>query len=423
MTVPLQNLLRRIAIRAMLATERLQSGVVYNPLSAPMSLDPYPKYGELRTKDPVHWSILAHSWVFSRYEDVDAILRDHRRFSNNPRNRRDPRRLQPSTSFPRRNILFLDPPDHTRLRSLVNKAFTPGAIEALKLHIREIIEKLLDQIEDPASFDVMEAVAHPLPVIVIAELLGVPPEDRVRFAGWSHRLARTLEPMISEEETQDALQAANHFGDYFRGIIDERRAKPRPDLISALVAAEELGDKLDQNELLLMLRLLLVAGNETTTNLIGNGLLALMRHPRQMQMLREEPSLMESAVEELLRYDSPVQVDARAALEDMKISSRHIKRGQGIIALIGSANHDPEVFSHPERLDITRKEASNIAFGRGIHHCLGAPLARIEARIAFEAMLRRFSEIRLATDLPLFKDNLVLRGLEALPVAAKKARH
>jgi pimeloyl-[acyl-carrier protein] synthase len=420
MAVAPRILLRPLAIRALLAREWWRSGVIYNPLSPPMYCDPYPTYAALRAKDPVHWSTLAHAWVFSRYEDVDAILRDHRRFSNDARNRHIPRGLRSSTAFPRRSMFFLDPPDHTRLRALVNKAFTPGAIEALKPDIQRIMEKLLDQIEDPASFDVMEAIAQPLSVLVLVKLLGAPPEDRVRLAGWSHRVARTLEPTAGAAEDQHATQSAHDLDDYFRGIIAERRAQPQPDLISALVAGEDMGDKLNQNELLMMLRLLLVAGHETTTDLIGNGLLALLHHPKQMHLLREEPNLMESAVEEFLRYDSPVQVDARAALEDMEIRGRQIKKGQGIIPLIGSANHDADVFSHPEGLDITRKQASNISFGRGIHYCLGAPLARIEARIAFEALLRRFSDIRLATDRPPFKDNLALRGLKALPVVAKR---
>ncbi|MBI3326071.1 MAG: cytochrome P450, partial [Nitrospinae bacterium] len=245
MPVSVQTLIRPIAIRAMLAKEWWQSGVTYKPLSARFYLNPYPKYTELRSKDPVHWSILANAWVFSRYADVDAILRDHKRFSNDPRNRLNPRTLSAAMLSPRGpSMLFLDPPDHTRLRSLVNKAFTPHAIEALKPRIRQIVEELLDQIADAASFDLIEAVAYPLPVIVIAELLGVPAEDRARFTAWSHRRARTLEPMITGREVEDALQAAHDLDAYFLGIINERRAQPREDLISALVAAEEAGDKL-----------------------------------------------------------------------------------------------------------------------------------------------------------------------------------
>ena len=420
MALGLQSHLRHLAIRALLVGEWWQSGVVYNPLSSPMHVDPYPTYAALRAKDPVHWSPVANAWVLSRYKDVDAVLRDHRRFSNDARQRRIPQGFRSATVFPRRSMFFLDPPDHTRLRGLLNKAFTPGAVAALTPHIQEIMETLLGQIADPTSFDVMQAIAQPLSVLVLARLLGVPAQDWGRLAAWSHRVARTLEPTTSAADEARAVQAAYALDAYFRDLIDVRREQPQADLISALVAVEEVGDGLNQNELLMLLRLLLVAGHETTTDLIGNGLLALLRHPQQCRILREAPDLLESAVEELLRYDSPVQVDARAALEDLEIHGRPIKKGDGILLLLGSANHDADVFRHPARLDITRQEASHLSFGRGIHYCLGAPLARLEARIALAALLRRFADIRLATDCPPFKDNVALRGLKALPVVATR---
>ena len=419
MVIALQNQLKAVVIRALLAREWWQSGITYNPLSPAISLDPYPTYAVLRAKDPVHWSTLAHAWVLSRYEDVDAILRDHRRFSNDARHRQLPKGLRSSTAFPRRSMFFLDPPDHTRLRALLNKAFTPTAIETLKPYIQEIMEQLLDQLGEATSFDVMPAIAQPLSVLVLARLLGVPSEDWVRLAAWSHRVARMLEPTASTADEREAVHAAYDLDDYFRSLIGERRAQPQPDLISALVALEDVSAQLNPHELLMLLRLLLIAGHETTTDLIGNGLLALLRHPQQLQLLREQPSLMESAVEECLRYDSPVQVDARAALVDMEIRGRHIKKGHGILPLIGSANRDADVYSDPEKLDITRKQPGNLSFGRGIHYCLGAPLARLEARIAFEALLQRFSHMRLAIDHPPFKDNLALRGLSALPVTVR----
>jgi cytochrome P450 len=384
--------------------------------------NPYPTYAALRAKDPVHWSPVMDSWVFSRYEDVDAILRDPKRFSNDARTRQSPRARRAGTvGTDDPSMLFLDPPDHTRLRALVSKAFTPRAIEALTPRIRTIMEELLDHIENPASFDAMEAVAFPLPVIVIAELLGVPTEDRAQFRVWSDQRARALEPNMTASEREIAVDAGHKLDAYFLRIITARRAAPRDDLISALVAVEEAGDKLTEQELLILLRLLLVAGNETTTNLIGNGLLALLRHPEQMQTLRRDPRLMPAAVEELLRYDPPVQLDGRTTLEDVEFAGRRLTKGQSIVLLIGSANRDPDVFSHPERLDVSRSEASNISFGRGIHHCLGAPLARLEGRIAFEAMLERFAELRLLTPQPPFKDNIVLRGLQALPVGTRPA--
>jgi cytochrome P450 len=252
----------------------------------------------------------------------------------------------------------------------------------------------------------------------MAELLGVPSQDRAQFKIWSNQRARALEPTIKPHEVQDAIRAGNALDAYFQDIINARRKEPHQDLISSLVDTEESADALSQHELLVMLRLLLVAGNETTTNLIGNGMLALLQHPEQVQLLRDTPSLMPAAVEELLRYDPPVQVDGRTVLEDVEIVGRQVRKGQGVVVLIGAANHDPEVFTSPERLDITRKEASNVSFGRGIHHCLGAPLARLEGRIAFEALLERFVDIRLGTDRPSFKDNIVLRGLKTLPLRA-----
>lgn len=271
-------------------------------------------------------------------------------------------------------------------------------------------------------FDLMEAIADPLPVIVIAELIGVPPADRAQFKVWSDKRARTLEPTITSREREAARQAGEELDEYFLGIIAQRRAEPRDDLISALVAVEEEGDKLTEREMVVMLRLLLVAGNETTTNLIGNGMLALMQHPEQLHLLREQPDLMPTAIEELLRYDAPVQTDIRTALEDVELAGRQIRKGQGVLMLIGSANRDPEVFTDPDRLDLTRNEASHIAFGRGIHHCIGAPLARLEGRIAFEMLLERFEDIHLLTDRPQFKDHVVLRGLASLPTGARPAR-
>ena len=420
MPVSLRAVIRPLAIRAMLAREWWQSGVTYNPLSPRVYHNPYPTYAALRAKAPVHWSPLMHSWVFARYHDVDAILRDHKRFSNDPRIRQSlqARRASPGDlSDP--SMLFLDPPDHTRLRALVSKAFTPHAIEALTPRLGVIMRQLLDQIKTPTGFDLMEAVANPLPVIVIAELLGVPQEERAQFKVWSDQRARILEPTMTAREREQARDAALALDAYFLTIINARRIEPRDDLISALVAVEESGDTLTEHELLIMLRLLLVAGNETTTNLIGNGMLALLHHPDQMQALRQDPGLMAAAVEELLRYDSPVQVDGRTALEDMEIGGRHITKGQSMTLLLGSANRDPDIFSHPERLDITRDETSHISFGRGLHHCLGAPLARLEGRLAFEMLFERFTELHLLSDRPSFKDNVVLRGLEVLPVGAK----
>ena len=418
----LRKIVKPVAIRAMVAREWWQSGVTYNPLSPSVYTDPYPTYERLRDKDPVHWSPLLDSWVFSRYKHVDSILRDHKRFSNDTRKRGNPSHIDESFDLNNQpSMLFRDPPDHTRLRALVSRAFTPAVIEGLAGHIRTIADDLLDQIDDPSGFDLMEAIAAPLPVIVIAELLGVPIEDRPQFQIWSRHRARGLEPNITDRERRLVTESGQELDTYFLKIIEQRRQEPQDDLISGLVAAEEAGDKLSQAELLAMLRLLLIAGNETTTKLIGNGMLALLRNPDQMEALRQSPDLMPSAIEELLRFDAPVQLDVRVALEDVEFDGREVKKGEGIMVLLGSANRDPEVFSEPDRLDLARREANHISFGRGIHHCLGASLARLEGRLTFEAIMERFGDLRMQTDRPVFRDNIILRGLDVLPVSARKA--
>jgi cytochrome P450 len=347
------------------------------------------------------------------------VLRDHRRFSSN--------RRKAATYFPDPlgdeliSLLSLDPPDHTRLRSLVNKAFTPRRIESLRPRIEQTVDDLLGAVNDASPFDIIQTLAYPLPVIVIAAMLGIPPEDRDRFKVWSDDLARTLEPTMSAREGQRAVQSVRELKSYFSTIIDERRRQPRSDLISDLVAVEIEGDKLSHDELLALLILLLVAGNETTTNLIGNGLLALLRHPQQFQRLRENPALIDSAVEELLRYDSPVQTDSRIALTDIVIRGRQIKKGDVLLLLIGAANRDPDMFANPDQLDIARSENSYISFGRGIHHCLGAPLALLEGQIAFRKLIEHFADIRIAAT-PRFRDHVVLRGLRSLWVEVARVK-
>ena len=417
----LGNAIRSLVIDTLLLRERWGSGADYNPLSAEMAQDPYPAYATLRERSPVHRSRLMNAWVFSRYADVDTVLRDHRRFSNDPRKRDLNRRQQATLPGPDDyTMLFLDPPDHTRLRALVNKAFTRRAVNALEPHIRGLMDSLLEEV-DPNGFDLMEAVALPLPVIVIAEMLGVPPEDRARFGTWSKQRARLLEPTITPREREVAARAGEAFNDYFRPIIQARREEPESDIVSALARAEDQGEVLTEHETLNMLRLLLIAGNETTTNLIGNGMLALLRNPHELERLRADPSLIPAAVEELLRFDSPVQTDFRGALEDCEVNGAPVRKGENIVLLIGSANRDPAEFAEPDRLDIGRSESSHISFGRGIHHCIGAPLARLEGRIVLEVLLERFASIRLLDERPAYRGGVVLRGLESLPIAAVPA--
>ena len=415
-----KELIKPVVIKGLLLKERVQSGSVYAPLDDGFQQDPYPAYRALRAKDPVHWSELSRGWVFSRFEHVDAILRDHERFGSDER-RAGGAAPEYTPPFPEgRSILVVDPPDHTRLRGLVARAFTPRAIAEMEPRIKQIVDDVLADVPDNESFDIMEKLAYPLPVRVIAEMLGVPAEDQDRFKEWSDRVARILEPTITPGEMSGAVAAAEELSDYFRGIIALRRSAPQDDLISRLIAAEEDGEKLSMDEMLAMLRLLLAAGNETTTNLIGNGLLALLRHPDQLRRLQSDPSLVDGAIEELLRYDGPVQTDGRTVLEDIELEGKKLKRGQRAVLLIGSANRDARVFERPNALDITREGPAHVAFGRGIHHCIGAPLARREGRIAFTALVEHFREIRLVNAKPRFKNSVVLRGLRSLPVTVER---
>ena len=417
----LSQAMRFLVVNALLVLERWQSGVAYNPMSAALVQNPYPTYAKLRARSPAYRSRLMKALVFSRHEDVNAILRDHARFSSNPQKRKA--LGVTSIAIPDdTSILFLDPPDHTRLRSLVNKAFTRPAINALEPRIRVLMGTLLDDIEKPDGFDLMEAVAIPLPVIVIAEMLGIPQQDRAQFKIWADQRARLLEPTLTASERTIADEAARQLDGYFLPVIENRRTEPRADILSGLAHAEEQGDTLTEGEMLSLLRLLLVAGIETTTNLIGNGILALLRHPDHLQALRDDPGLIPAAVDELLRYDSPVQMVLRVALEDCSTNGVPVNRGEDVLLLIGSANHDPDVFENPGQLDFHRPKQDHISLGRGIHHCLGAALARLEGRIAFEMLLERFDSLRLLTDRPAFRDNVVLRGLESLPISAKRAK-
>jgi pimeloyl-[acyl-carrier protein] synthase len=388
-----------------------------DPFDPAIHPDPYPTYRRLRELDPVHWSLPHGVWFLTRHADCDALLRD-RRFSAERE-----RTLQAGRAGARnrpvyRSMLFLDPPDHTRLRTLVSKAFTPRMVEALRPRIRSIAAELLDRAAATDEFDLVSAFAYPLPVTVIAEMLGVPVEDHARFQEWSAILAQNLDPMDATA-TADADQvhdARAALFAYLGAIVEQRRREPRDDLITALVAVEERGDVLSLTELLMMCNLLLIAGHETTVNLIGNGVLALLQHPDRLERLRAQPDLAPSAIEELLRYASPVQFTARVALEDVRIDGHPIRAGQPVVAMLAAANRDPAVFADPDRLDLERDPNPHLAFGRGIHHCLGAPLARLEGQIAISLLLERFPRLRLAGE-PVLRPNLVLRGLERLPVA------
>jgi cytochrome P450 len=418
---------RGMAVKVLLVRERVESGVTFDPVSGGARQNPYPMYAKLRGKDPVHRSRLTQGWVLTRHADVQMVLRDPR-FSAVRANSTAMQTLNfdESSHFYRwfsKSLLAIDPPDHTRLRTLATKAFTPRAVEAIRPRIEQVVDELLAAVEPSGRMDVIRDIAYPLPVIVIAEMLGVPPDDRDRFKAWSDALGEALDPLVGAEALRRADRAALEIGDYFRGIIAERRVEPREDLLTALIAAREEGDRLSEDELLAICVLLLAAGNETTTNLIGNGLLALLRHPDQLRRLREEPDLIEDAVEELLRFDSPVQLTNRIAMEDLELDGRQIRKGDDVVLVLGAANHDPEQFPNPQLLDVGRGGLRHLAFGMGIHFCLGAPLARVEGQIALRAIVERLHGLRLATREPAWRPTVTLRGLKSLPVTFEPGRH
>jgi cytochrome P450 len=391
--------------------------VTFNPMDPEFLANPYPMYHRLRAEDPVHHSPLGF-WVLTRYEDVVAALRD-------PRLAKEAIAGFIAARFgapvPQMGLSMLDrdPPDHTRLRSLVSKAFTPRVVETLRPHIQQIVNGLIDAVQEDGSMDLIEQFAYPLPVIVICEMLGVPVKDHERFKGWGLDIARGLDAILLPPDSdvgRRAVAGRHALAGYFRALIAERRAAPRADMLSALIAAEEAGDKLSEDELLATCTLLLVAGHETTVNLIGNGTLALLRHPEQLRRLRENPGLIGTAVEELLRYDGPVQRTARIPSEDVTINGHTIAKGEMVMPFIGAADRDPAQFPQPDRLDLGRTDNRHIAFGWGIHFCLGAPLARVEGQIAINTLLQRLPKLRLDTDKPEFRQSLTLRGLRALPV-------
>jgi cytochrome P450 len=390
--------------------------LLFNPLAPEFLADPYPHYRRLRDEDPVHESPLGF-WVLTRHDDVAGMLRDPR-FGRKGFERILAARFG-DAGFDL-SMLFRDPPDHTRLRTLVSKAFTPRVVEQMREHIQQIVDGLLAAIAPAGAMDLVADFAYPLPVAVICEMLGVPGGDRERFRDWTVHIARALDAIAlptEPEVVERGLAARRALADYFRELMAARRRRPRGDLLSELIAAEEQGDRLSEGELMATILLLFVAGHETTVNLIGNGTLALLRHPDQLRRLREEPTLLPAAVEELLRYDGPVQRTGRICSTEVQVGGRTIPANSVVLGLIGAANRDPAVFPDPDRLDVGRAENRHLAFGWGIHFCLGASLARLEAQIAFGTLLRRLPRLALATAAPEWRPASALRGLRALPVA------
>jgi cytochrome P450 PksS len=394
-----------------------------NIVSAEFKADPFPFLARLRASEPVYRTTLPDKtpvWLLTRYDDVNALLRDER-FTKNRRRaltNEQQRKLPWTPPMFRpleRNMLDLDPPDHTRLRSLVHKAFTPGLVEQMRSRTQRVADELLDRVMSRDEMDLIKDFALPLPMTIITEILGVPAKDEDKF----HRWSQAVVSLTSPSPTLRVLPGVWKFIRYLRQFFKVRRREPQDDLVSALIKAEEAGDKLNEDELLAMVFLLLIAGQETTVNLIGNGTLALIENPDEMSKLRGDPSLSKPAVEELLRYTAPVLMTSeRYALEKAVVHDVAIPRGEMTLGVIGSANRDETVFDKPNELHITRDPNKHLSFGQGIHFCLGAPLARMEAQIAFTTLLRRLPNLRLnnPSHSLRWRPSMILRGLESLAV-------
>jgi len=399
----------------------------FNPLDPRLRTDPYAVYRELRDEAPVYWQPMMQTWILTRYQDNLDVLRDHTAFSSQ-RTRAKNALVQQLESYRLSSgplgttptMLSIDPPAHTRMRSLANKAFTPRVVERSRPHIQQIADELLDALPQPGSLDVVADLAVPLPMIVIAGVLGVPVADRERFKAWSSDIAASLGGPFQPQDVLDrARDASNAIADYFRDLIAKRRSEPHDDLLSALIAAEEQGDLLSEDELIATCILLLIAGNETTTHLIGNGMLALLRNPDERRRLQADPSLVETTVDEMLRYEGSVQMTSRIVDHDLEFRGQSFEEGQVVLLLLGAANRDPAQFPDPERFDAARRPNRHLAFGHGIHYCLGAPLAVAEAQIAFQTLLRRLPEPEPAFEEPEWSASFVLRALKRLPVKSK----
>lgn len=399
---------------------------LYDPRHRDVIADPYPAFRRLQDEDPAHPSEVLGGWVLTRFDDVKAGLGDPRLSSDRitpflEHHARAERPAREGLDALARLVplwaVFTDPPRHTRLRGLMNKAFTTRAVERVRPRIVALVDDLIDRARPRGRMDVVRDVAYPLPITVIAELIGVPPEASDEFKRWSDDLAVFIGSALSTPDKYErAGRSISAMAEYFRRLIVARRAQPRDDILSSLLAAEERGDVLSEDELVATCIMLLFAGHETTTNLIANGLLALLRHPAEAEALRAAPGLAAAAVEEVLRYDGPTQAMVRVALEDITVHERRIRRGDRVFLLLNAANRDPRRFADPDRLDIRRPDNRHVAFGAGPHFCLGAPLARLEAQIALPALLTRLPGLSLEREAPEWLPSLVFRGMRALPV-------
>jgi cytochrome P450 len=383
--------------------------------------NPYPFYDFLRDEAPVHWAMPPGAWLLTRWKDCHAVLRDPR-FSNDSRNWslyqvffKDAGETPAARIIAHTAMLFIDPPDHTRLRTLVKQAFAARTVGSMRPYVQRVVDDLLGRVDNGHEMDVVADLGYPLPTTVICEMLGIPAADRERFREWTAEAMPFIDPVMKPAAVRGVNDALVAFHAYFMDLIEQRRGRLGDDLLSALLRAEERGDRLTVDEVIGTCILLLIAGYETTANMIPNGLLALLRHPDQLRRLREDPALGRSATEELLRFDSSVQMAKRIPVEDVEIGGREVRKGAMVWCVVGAANRDPEQFQDPHRLDVGREDIHHLSFSEGIHHCLGAPLARMEIDVALATMLRRFPRLALA-DEPEWRDTIAFRAMKAMPV-------
>jgi pimeloyl-[acyl-carrier protein] synthase len=419
-SIPLRSpRLRAPLVRALVLRERMRTGVALDLFDDNLREDPYPKLREIQERDPVHWSELARGWLITRHDDVSSLLRDSRVSADRTPSTVDAvwRRGSDTQNWLEHSLLGLDPPDHTRLRNLVNRAFTPRVVERMRDHVGEVTDELLDGVEPHGRMDAISDFARPLPIRVIAELLGVPATDHDRFGEWATAMAGALDIAFHRSTIEASDRAVQEMRHYFRPLLEDRRRNPREDLLTALVQAEDQGDQLTEDELYSFCIILLAAGHETSANLIGNGLLHLLQRGADLARLGSDPALMESVVEEVLRYDPPPQATTRRAREDFELRGKRIRAGDTLILSFAAANRDPERFHEPDHLDLGRDDNRHLTFGLGPHYCVGAPLARMEVQIAFGRLFQRFPTLRQVAGEPAVRrDGGTVRGLVSLPV-------
>ena len=393
---------------------------LYRLLDPEVLANPYPLFRRLREEDPVHWDPFLHTWVVTRYADVVEVLHTY-----SAERTHTPEKLKavglsemgPIAELMVKQMLFMDPPRHTRLRKLASHAFTPGRVAALRAHIRDIVARLLDAVERDHCMDIMRDLAEPLPAIVTAEMLGVPADDWPQLKAWSADFAEMLGNFQhNPDRVPLMLRAVHGMTTYFGEAVRQQRAQPREGLVSSLMSAEVDGDRLTDDEIVATCIVTMVGGQETTTNLIGNGVLTLLHNPGEIERLRRDPSLLPSAVEEMLRYESPSQHTGRLAPTDRELGGKLIRKGQAVMAVMAAANRDPERFPDPARFDVARQDNRHLAFGYAAHFCFGAALARIEGQEAFEAIMRRMPNLCLAEDRLVWRTNSGLRGVRSLNV-------